>query len=196
MSSQAPKRATYEDLLSVPEHMIGEIIDGVLYTQPRPASPHAFATSGLLSDLVGPFQRGRGGPGGWVILFEPELHMGTEVLVPDLAGWRRERMPRVPNTPFFELAPDWICEALSASTARRDRTIKLDVYRRAGVAFVWLLDPIDRTLEVLALDGETYRIAATFLGEVEARAHPFDAVALDLALLWLPPESGSEAPGA
>lgn len=186
MSSEAPRRATYEDLFSVPEHMTGEIIDGVLYTQPRPASPHAFATSGLGADIIGAFQRGRGGPGGWFILDEPELHLGPDIVVPDLAGWRRERMPEVPSTPYFELVPDWVCEALSPSTAGRDRTIKLDVYRREGVAFVWFLDPLGKTLEVLALDGESYRIAATFMGATKVRAQPFDAIELDLGLLWLP----------
>lgn len=165
--------------------MIGEIVDGVLYTQPRPASRHAFATSGLGADLVGSFQRGRGGPGGWFILDEPELRLRSDVLVPDLAGWRRERMPEVPDTPSFDLAPDWVCEAISPSTAARDRTIKLDVYRREGVRHLWFLDPHARTLEVLALDGEGYRITATFAGAVTVRAAPFAAIELDLSLLWL-----------
>jgi len=185
MTSSAEKRATYADLLAVPADKIAELIDGVLYTQPRPASPHTYAVSGLSADLANPFQRGRGGPGGWVILFEPELHLAEDVLVPDLAGWRRERMPEVPNAAGFTLPPDWVCEALSPSTAGRDRTVKLDVYRREAVTHVWFLDPAAETLEVLRLDGDGYRIAATFAGSTKVRAEPFDAVELDLAPLWI-----------
>jgi hypothetical protein len=112
MADPAKRRATYEDLLAVPEHLVAEILNGELVTQPRPAAPHAHATSSLGGELYGPFTRGKGGPGGWVILFEPELHLQGHVLVPDLAGWRRERMPEVPDTAAIELAPDWICEIL------------------------------------------------------------------------------------
>jgi Uma2 family endonuclease len=186
MTSPANKRATYADLQAVPSDKIAEILDGALYTQPRPASLHAFAVTGLAADITAPFQRGRGGPGGWIILFEPELHLGEDVLVPDIAGWRRERMPKVPDTPAFTLAPDWVCEALSPGTAGRDRTIKLEIYRREGVKHLWFLDPIAKTLEVLRLDGEGYRLAATFAGDAKVRAEPFDAVELELGHLWLP----------
>jgi Uma2 family endonuclease len=130
---QAPARrtATYEDLLEVPEHLVAEIIDGELVTSPRPSSRHSLAASGLGADLTGPFQRGRGGSGGWVNLDEPELHIAGQVMVPDLAGWRRERMPEVPDVAYFELAPDWLCEVLSPSTAKRDRTRKMHHYARA-----------------------------------------------------------------
>lgn len=185
MSSSAEKRATYADLQAVPPGQVAEILGGVLYTQPRPASRHAHAVTGLVTDLVSPFQRGRGGPGGWILLFEPELHLGEDVVVPDIAGWRREHMTEVPDTPAFTLAPDWVCEALSPGTAGRDRTIKLEIYRREGVRHLWLLDPSEKTLEVFRLDGEGYRVAATFAGESKVRAEPFDAVELELGLLWL-----------
>src|SRR5689334_13485964 len=121
MANPAQRRATYEDLLAVPDHLVAELIHGVLHTYPRPALPHARAASRLGMDLGGPFDRGRGGPGGWIILDEPELHLHGDVLVPDLAGWRRERVPEMPTAPAFELAPDWLCEVLSASTAAVDR---------------------------------------------------------------------------
>src|SRR5262245_29782780 len=107
MASSEKRRATYQDLLEVAEHQVGEVVDGDLYTSPRPSSRHALASSRLGSDIGGPFDRGRGGPGGWWILDEPELHFGTDALVPDLAGWRRERLPTFPDTPAFTLAPDW-----------------------------------------------------------------------------------------
>src|SRR5512142_1943672 len=116
MSDPARRNATYDDLLGLPSHVVGELLEGSLVVSPRPASRHARAASGLGGELHGPFQRGRGGPGGWIILDEPELHLGGNVLVPDLAGWRRERMPQLPDVAAFELAPDWVCEVLSAST--------------------------------------------------------------------------------
>ena len=185
MTSSAEKRATYADLLAAPPNRIAELLGGVLYTQPRPASGHAHAVTGLVTDLASPFQRGRGGPGGWHLLFEPEHHLGEDVLVPDIAGWRRERMPDVPDTPAFTLPPDWVCEALSPGTAGRDRTIKLEIYRRERITHLWFLDPSEKTLEVFRLDGEGYRLAATFAGDTAARAEPFDAIELELGVLWL-----------
>ena len=179
------KKATYADLEAVPSNLIAEILGGVLYTQPRPASRHARATSCLGADLVVYFDRGRAGPGGWIILDKPELHVGEDVVVPDIARWRRTRMPEVPDTPAFSLAPDWVCEALSPGTAGRDRTVKLEIYRREGVGHLWFLDPVAKTLEVLRLDGEGYRVAATFAGDGTVEAEPFDAVGLELGGLWI-----------
>jgi len=184
MSSAAEKSATYEDLLAVPEHLVAELIEGQLITQPRPASIHARSGSALHYGLFGPFDGGNDGPGGWVILFEPELHLGADVLVPDIAGWRRERMPVMPDVAYFELPPDFCCEILSPSTARLDRVKKVPIYARHGVGHVWLVDPAAQTLEVLALDGETYRLVATHAGEEVVEAAPFDAVPLDLGSLW------------
>src|SRR6187402_351383 len=140
MASTAPRPATYADLVAAPEHLVAELIDGVLYTQPRPRGRHAQAASVLGMDLGSPFHRGRGGPGGWIILYEPELHLAEHVLVPDLAGWRRERLPEVPDAAYFELAPDWVCEVLSPGTALFDRRRKVPVYAQARVEHVWLVD--------------------------------------------------------
>lgn len=182
--SATPKRATYEDVLALPEHVVGEILDGVLHVQPRPRTRHAAAASTLGEELGPPFRRGRGGPGGWVFLDEPELHLGDDIVVPDLAGWRRERMPEVPDAPFLELAPDWICEVLSPSTARLDRVFKRRAYARERVRHYWLVDPDARTLEVERLDGDSYRVILSASEADRVRAEPFDAIELDLALLW------------
>ena len=177
--------ATYEDLVALPEHLVGEIIDGDLYTSPRPASRHAKVSSVLGMDLGGAFQRGRGGPGGWWIVDEPELHFGTDVLVPDLAGWRRERMPTIPDVLFFELSPDWICEVLSPSTAKLDLVRKLPRYARAGVEYAWVVDPIHQTLEAFHQEQGRWVLMDAFGGDDRVRAPPFDAVELELGSLWL-----------
>jgi Uma2 family endonuclease len=184
MSQRVHQPATYQDVLDAPEHLVAELIGGELYTHPRPAPSHATATSVLGMDIGGPFHRGRGGPGGWWILDEPELHLHEDLLVPDLAGWRRERMPEQPSKAYYELAPDWVCEVLSPSTARVDRVRKVPAYAREGVLHVWLVSPTDQTLEVLRLDGEGYRLIATYGGQEKVRAEPFAAVELELAALW------------
>jgi Uma2 family endonuclease len=182
----ARKRATYEDVLQAPAHCVAEVIDGVLYTQPRPATAHGLAASALGEELGPPFKRGRGGPGGWVILDEPELHLGPEpdIVVPDLAGWRRERMAVVPHAPHLSLAPDWACEVVSPSTAGVDRAEKRPLYARERVSHVWLVDPLVQTLELFRLDGEGYRLLQAWRGDTKVRAEPFDAIELDLATLW------------
>jgi Uma2 family endonuclease len=190
-SDPARREATYEDLLRVPDHLVAEILDGELHTTPRPSPRHADASSGLGGVLRGPFDRGRGGPGGWRILDEPELHLGRDVVVPDLAGWRRERLPRLPDEAFFTVAPDWICEVVSPSTAAIDRVKKLTIYAREGVPHAWLIDPIARTLEVLRLDSGRWTIVTTHAGADTIRAEPFDALDLDLTLLWDDPPPGS-----
>ena len=121
--------ATYDDLRDVPDNYVAEMFDGELYASPRPALPHARAATVLGVELGGPFDRGRNGPGGWVILDEPELHFGNDVLVPDLAGWRRGRLPELPADAFMTLAPDWVCEVLSPSTEAIDRRKKLRILR-------------------------------------------------------------------
>lgn len=177
--------ATYADLEKVPDHLVAEIVDGELITSPRPAARHTIASSGLGADLTINFgRRGGSGPGGWVILDEPELHIVGQILVPDLGGWRRERMPEVPDAAFFELVPDWACEVLSPSTAALDRTRKMHHYARAGMRHLWLLDPAPETLEVYRLDGEGWRLVHSVAGGVKVRAEPFDAVELDLGPIW------------
>lgn len=186
MADPARRKATLEDVDAVPPHQIAEIINGTLYAQARPRSRHARSASRLGAVLDGPFDRGSGGPGGWVILDEPEFHLGVDpdVLVPDLAGWRRERMPEMPDVAAFTLAPDWVCEVLSPSTADLDRAEKVPIYAHERVGHVWLVDPLLRTLEVLRLDGPTYRVVIAVRGETRVRAEPFEALELELALLW------------
>lgn len=180
------RHALYDAYCAVPEHQRAEIIDGTLYVSPKLAPRHANAKTALGSELNSAFQRGRGGPGGWWILFEPELHLvALEPMAPDLAGWRKERMPDLPETAFFTLAPDWICEVLSKSTEAVDRTKKLPIYAAHGVAHVWLIDPIARTLEVHTLgDDRRWRDVRIYEGDARVRAEPFAAIELDLAELW------------
>lgn len=198
MSSSAERRpARYEDLLALPEHVVGEIVDGELHVSPRPASPLAYASSSIGGELHGPFQKGKGGPGGWWIVDEPELHLEADVLVPDLAGWRRERLPVFPLVPAFTLAPDWVCEVVSPGTARLDRMKKLPAYARGGVAWAWLVDPVARTLEVFERQGEHWVLLDVFGGEGTARVRPFDAIEIELPDLWPPePPASPSAAGA
>lgn len=182
----AKKRATYQDVLDAPSDVVAELLFGALYTSPRPAPAHARTASLLGIDLGGPFDRGRGGPGGWVLLDEPELHLGDDVIVPDLAGWRRERFVK-PSEAFFSVAPDFVCEVLSPSTQRIDRADKMDVYARESVRHAWLVDPIARTLEVYRLEGRSWLRVAVHKDDDEARLEPFDAIVLALGALWLEP---------
>lgn len=184
-----PRRALYAAYQAVPAHERAEIIRGTLYVTPRPGPQHANASSVLGSELGGPFQRGRGGPGGWWILDEPELHLvELEPLVPDLAGWRVERMPRLPATAYFTVVPDWVCEVLSKSTEDIDRNKKLPLYAELGVAHVWLVDPVARTLEVHALGtGSRWREVRIHREDDRVCAAPFEAVQIELAALWSTP---------
>ena len=191
MADPASRRATYDDVLAAPPHKVAEVIDGELYLFPRPAKPHAAAASALGEELGPPFKRGRGGPGGWFILDEPELHLRGDILVPDLAGWRKERMPVLTTSePYFTLAPDWVCEVLSPSTAKLDRTRKLAIYARERVPHVWFVDPLLRTLEVLEQEGDVWRILAVHQDAERVRARPFDAIELELGVLWAGVELG------
>ena len=184
MGDGAKKLATYDDILSAPRHQVAELIHGTLQLLPRPRSTHARASSRLGSRLGPPFDEGDGGPGGWILLDEPELHLADHVLVPDLGGWRRERMPEMPDAAFFTLSPDWVCEVLSPSTAEIDRAAKVPIYAAHGVSHVWLIDPGIQTLEVLALDGSTYRLLHVAHRQQIVRAQPFDAIELHLEALW------------
>jgi Uma2 family endonuclease len=184
MATKPLKRgATYDDLRDVPDHYVAEMFDGELYAFPRPALPHAHAASVLGAKLGGPFHRD--GPGGWVILDEPELHFGNDVLVPDLAGWRRERLPTVPPDAYLTLAPDWVCEILSPSTEALDRGKKLRRYARDGVAHAWLIEPLRQTLEALSLVSGRWARSGLYEGRVNVRVPPFDAIELALGSLWI-----------
>jgi len=186
MSEPARIPATYQDLCNLPDHLVGQIIDGHLHATPRPGLDHANAASVLGMEL-NPFHGGGGGPqrpGGWWILFEPELHLGADVLVPDLAGWRRERVPRRPRGPYFTLAPDWVCELLSPATVVLDRVKKKRIYAHEGVSHLWIVDPEAHTLEAHRRAGEFWQEITSFAEDDRVRAEPFDSVEIELARFW------------
>ena len=173
--------------MQVPDHLVAEIIDGELITSPRPATPHARAELAVVRDLL-PFDQRPGSPenpGGWWILPEPELHFGDDVLVPDLAAWRRERMPAIPNAAFISLAPDWLCEVISPSTGRIDRSRKMGIYAREGIRHLWFVDPLARTLEVYRLEDGRWIVASTHGGDEVVHAEPFEVIAIGLERWWL-----------
>jgi Uma2 family endonuclease len=177
------KGATYDDLCRVPDLLIAEILDGDLYASPHPALPHARATSVLIARLGAAFDVGDE-PGGWIMLFAPELHFGNDVLVPDLASWRRERLPSLPNDAYLTLAPDWICEVVSPATEAIDRGQKLRIYTRERVATAWFVDPLRQSLEVLALETGGVAQLEAHHGSVCVHARPFAAIELELSALW------------
>ena len=185
MPEALARPASYQDLFDLPENLVGEVLAGELHTHPRPAPKHARAYSVLGGSLGGSYDWGGDGPGGWWILDEPELHLGADILVPDLAGWRRERMPELPETAWFELAPDWVCEILSPSTARVDRIIKMPIYAREGVRHLWLVDPDIRSLEAYELNDERHwTLVATLKDDDPVSLPPFDAIEFALDALW------------
>ncbi len=185
---EAQLRPTYADIEALPDNVVGEILGGELVVSPRPAGPHNEAATALVSQLDSAFRRRVGGPGGWRFHAEPELSLGVDPdydpVVPDIAGWRIEHMPERPLTAQISLVPDWICEILSPSTQRRDRVLKLPFYARAGVAHVWLVDPLSETLEVFELRGGAWILAGSYGGDGTVRAVPFDAVGLELSWVW------------
>jgi len=190
------RRATYQDVLDAPENKIAEIINGTLHLFPRPGGLHTSVASVLGGEIGPPFGRGRGGPGGWIILDEPELHIGEDVLVPDLAGWRRERMPVVPDGQFT-IRPDWVCEVLSKSTEKIDRSEKMPIYAAAGIGHLWLIKPTRRLLEAYRLEHGKWLLLGTHKDDDRVRLEPFEAIELDLAQLWadlpLPTRASEEA---
>lgn len=177
------RRATYEDLLAAPEHLVAELIDGELYTWPRPRQRHAGVALRLGGRLERAFDTGDDGPGGWTILMEPELRLHEDALVPDLAGWRIERAPTDLDATRIDIAPDWVCEVHSPSTRRFDRVKKMAIYARHEVEYAWLIDPIDRTIEVKHLQSGYWTDLAVY-SEGLIRAQPFDAIELDLDKIW------------
>lgn len=188
----ARRKATYDDVLRAPDTVVAEIVGGELYTSPRPATPHARAEIAIARAL-GPFDddpsqpEQPGAPGGWWILVEPELRLGDDVLVPDLAGWRRARMPAIPNVPAITLPPDWVCEVTSPATGALDRSRKMPVYARENVAHLWLVDPLTQTLEVYRLEAGRWFVVEVYADAARARATPFEACELDIVRWWLTP---------
>ena len=199
MSDPAEKRrATYQDVLDAPAHQVAELVAGELHLSPRPAGPATAVASTLGGELHAPFHRGHGGPGGWLILDEPELHFGDEIVVPDLAGWRRARLALVPDAAFITVAPDWICEVLSLSTERFDRAEKMPLFASVGITYAWLIHPRRRTLEAFRLHDGKWLSIGVYKDSDRARIEPFDAIELDLAVLWADvplPTKASESPG-
>ena len=193
MADAAHRHATYADLEAVPSHLVAEILGGELVTHPRPAPRHGSASSELGVELGSTFGRGRGGPGGWIFIDEPELHLGSHVTVPDIAGWRRERLLHLPDTSYFELAPDWICEVLSPSTVGYDRGIKRLIYAESGVKHLWYLDPIAKLLEVFRLEGHNWLLIGTAQTGEQVSLEPFDAISFPLDILF-PLDDAPSAP--
>jgi Uma2 family endonuclease len=185
--SDEPKKtgATYQDLVDLPPLYVAEIVSGDLYASPRPARRHSEISAVLVMLLGNPFQFGQGGPGGWRFLNEPELHFGDDVLVPDIAAWRRERLSSSSvDDAWIEIPPDWLCEILSPSTAKLDLRRKLPLYARAGVPFAWVIDPPEKTVKVLEAHEGAWIQRAAFSGDAVVRAPPFDAIELKLGLVW------------
>lgn len=186
MTQPTPRPATYADLEALPPGVTGHIVDGELVVTPQATVPHQGVVSVLGAELSYPLRRGRGGSGGWIILVEPELRLGRNVVVPDLCGYRREELAEIPDAPFLTQRPSWICEVLSPSTERFDRGRKRALYAMAGVPWLWFISPTTRLLEVNELRGDVYAHLASFEDDEKARAQPFEAIELDLALLWSP----------
>jgi Uma2 family endonuclease len=184
MSNLAFKPASYQDLVNLPENIVGEIINGQLETHPRPAPKHALAAGSIGDELVSPFQKGRNGPGGWWILPEPECHLASHVLVPDLAGWRKQRLPTLPETAWFEIVPDWVCEILSSSTSRIDRIVKMPLYAELEVNYLWLIDPVLQTLEAYQLKNRHWVLTASFADDSTISIAPFSEHTFSLSVLW------------
>jgi Uma2 family endonuclease len=188
MTEAAKKVATYEDLYSIPENMTGEIIDGELIVTPRPSRRHTFAGSALDKSIGPIYQFGRGGgPGGWIIIVEPEVGFAEHIFVPDLAGWKKERFPYTEETNWISVSPDWVCEVLSPGTFRVDRTKKLTIYAQHGVSHIWLVDPVAESVEVFKLESGRWFLFAVFSENEKMRTEPFDEIEIELADLWLKP---------
>ncbi len=185
MAESAKRKVRYEDLYDLPENMIGEIVDDELHALPRPSPRHAKAASDLGATLVYPYRFGRGGPGGWIILDEPEIRLGEHTLVPDLAGWKKERFPSSIKTNWIGVAPDWVCEVLSPNTMRLDKTKKMPIYATHNVKHIWLLNPIDKTLDVFKLASGGWLLLNSYAENDKARAEPFQETEIDLSDLWL-----------
>lgn len=193
--TEARRIARPSDLFDLPDHLVGEIVDGEIVVSPRPGGPHSRAEGGVHAALTFPFDKrpgGDDGPGGWWILVEPELHLGDDVLVPDVAGWRRERLPKGPTDAAFAVAPDWVCEIVSPRTERHDRIVKMERYGQHGVGHVWIVDPLLRMLEVYRRHEGGWLRVQVFADYVGIRAEPFDAVEIDMGRWWLEPEPPPE----
>ncbi len=188
MAEPAKHNATYADIEALPPHVVGEIIYGALYTQPRAAFVHNAAANSLSAEVTGPYQKGKGGPGGWVFATEQEVQFGEHLLVPDIAGWKRERLAAPPRENWVTIRPDWVCEVVSPSTVLRDRHFKRDIYAAFAVPHYWMVDPRTRSLEVYELSQGKWTLFGTYSGSMDVSAPPFNALSFTLETLWPLPE--------
>lgn len=186
MAELAKKKATYDDLYSIPDNMTGEIIDGELTVTPRPSRKHVFTTS-VLDKKIGPrYQFGEGGgPGGWIILIEPEIGLGEDIIVPDLAAWKKERFPISEESNWISAAPNWICEILSPSTFRNDKVKKMPLYARHAVGYIWLIDPIAMTMDAFRLESGRWSLLGSYAEDDKVRVEPFQEIEINLFDLWI-----------
>jgi Uma2 family endonuclease len=186
MAEPATKMVTYEDLYRIPENVTGEIIDGELIVTPRPSRKHGYAASSLGGRLTPSYQFGEGGgPGGWIFLVEPEIGLGENIMVPDVAGWKRALFPVDEDHNWISVPPDWVCEVLSPGTARTDKTVKMPVYARFGIPYLWFIDPAVRTLDAFRLEDGKWVVVGLFVQDDKVRIEPFSDVEIDLSILWL-----------
>ena len=186
-SMKESTRATYQDVLNAPPHMVAQIVDGTLYLQSRPTGEHSRAHTVIVSKLMPNFDSIYGRQGGWWILTEPELHLGNDILVPDIGGWQCERVPEFPGGPFQTIAPDWICEFLSPSTRSLDVGIKSTIYAHEGISYRWIVDPIGRWLEVSKLRSSEWVVIDKVFGDLVVSLEPFQEISFNLGELWPPP---------
>jgi Uma2 family endonuclease len=184
MTDRVKDGATYEDVIAAPDTRVAELVEGNLYLSPRPALRHASVSSVLGAQLNSAFHQGTSGPGGWWILDEPELHLNGDVMVPDIAGWKRDRLPAIPDIVGIDLPPDWLCEVLSPSTQRFDQELKLPRYGRAGVSWLWLVDPRDQSVEVYRALEHHFVLLERHSGTTIIAAPPFEAYPIELSSLW------------
>lgn len=183
--SLAVTKANYNDLYKIPESMIGEIIDGELFAIPRPSPQHSNVVFELCGELWGPYKRGKdGSTGGWIFLIEPEIQFGEDILVPELAGWEKDKLSKPPEENFISVSPDWICEVLSYRTMRIDRIKKMPIYAKFHVSFLWLIDPLTKILEVFKLESNKWVLSCTAIEDDKFKAEPFEHIEINLKNLW------------
>jgi Uma2 family endonuclease len=178
-------KLTYEDLCNVPDDMTGEIIDGELSLTPMPSKQQIHTGTKLANAVVAAYHFGTKGPGGWIILDEPDLAFGEDILVPELAGWKEDRFIVSWEHHWISVAPDWVCEIISPETAQRDRTQKMPIYERNGVSYVWLIDPAEKSLEIFRLESGKWGAPTLYTGNDKVRAEPFEQTEINLGDLWL-----------
>ena len=186
MSDPAKKKATYEDLFNIPENMRGEIINGELIVTPRPSRKHGYVAATLIEEVGPPYHRGRGGPGGWIFIVEPEIILGEHIIIPDVAGWKAERFPKEEEQNPISAVPDWVCEIISSPKGELyDRGEKMSIYAEYGVHHAWLINPAIRSLEAYRLESGRWSRLGVFGERKKVRVEPFQEIEFDLGDFWL-----------